>query len=56
MTIDTEKPARRASLGDMILSVALPLAVIALGVALSVGTEGGIGGFIDLCRSVLTGS
>ncbi len=42
-------PARRS---DLVLSVALPLAIIALGVALSVGSEG-VAAFVDLCLAAL---
>ncbi|HUG61057.1 MAG TPA: hypothetical protein VMP03_04390 [Methylomirabilota bacterium] len=46
----THKPVNPATVrrSDLVLSVALPLAVIGLGVALSVGAEG-IGAFVDLC-------
>lgn len=42
---DHPKPAARRS--DLVLSVVLPLAVIGLGVALSVG--GGLDGLVALC-------
>jgi len=40
--------ARRPKRADLVLSVALPAAVIALGIALSLGTET-VGAFVDLC-------
>lgn len=43
---------KRFRLSDHIASVLLPLAVIALGVALSVG-PGHLQAFVDLCRSAL---
>lgn len=47
---DSTRPAARRS--DLALSLLLPVAVIALGVALSVGTEG-VAAFVDLCLSAL---
>ena len=50
---DSDENGRRPfRLSDHIASVALPLAVIALGVALSVG-PGRLQAFVDLCRSAL---
>lgn len=50
---DTEKNAtKRARLSDHLASLALPLAVIALGVALSAGSDG-VQAFVDLCRTAL---
>ena len=46
---ETAPPRRR---GDLVLSVLLPLAVIGLGVALSVGQDG-LAAVVDLCLSVL---
>jgi hypothetical protein len=43
---------KRFRLSDRIVSVLLPLAVIAFGVALSVG-PGRLQAFVDLCRSAL---
>lgn len=46
---DQDKSAR---LSDYLASVALPLAVIAFGIALSAGSEN-LRAFVDLCRSAL---
>lgn len=40
--------------GDRALSLALPLAVIGFGVALSIGSDG-VRSLVDLCLSVLSG-
>lgn len=39
--------------GDPLASLALPLAVLLLGVALSIGATGGFDAFIGLCTSVI---
>ena len=39
-------------LSDHLASLALPIAIIALGVALSVGSDG-VRAFVDLCRTAL---
>jgi hypothetical protein len=41
-------PLSRSRRSDLVLSVALPAAIIGLGVALSLGTDR-IGAFLDLC-------
>ena len=46
------EPAPPRRRGDLVLSVLLPLAVIGLGVALSVGHDG-LAAMVDLCLSVL---
>lgn len=47
--METEhSPPTKARRADLVLSVVLPLAVIGLGVALSVGTDFGPA-FVDLC-------
>lgn len=43
---------KKARVSDYLASVALPLAVIAFGVALSAGSEN-LRAFVDLCRSAL---
>ncbi len=43
---------RGARLSDHLASLALPLGVIALGVALSVGSDH-VRAFVDLCRAAL---
>jgi len=50
----TDQHDRRkgARLSDFFASLALPLAVIAFGVALSVGSDN-VQAFVDLCRSAL---
>ena len=50
---EPEKGAtRRTRLSDHMASLALPLAVIAFGVALSAGSDG-VRAFVDLCRTAL---
>lgn len=50
---DSEKEtAKRTRLSDHLASLALPMAVIAFGVALSAGSDG-VRAFVDLCRSAL---
>lgn len=49
----TDAPGPRS--GDRLMSVLLPAAVIALGVALSLGATGGFDAFIGLCTSVIGG-
>lgn len=50
---EPEKGAtRRTRLSDHMASLALPLAVIAFGAALSAGSDG-VRAFVDLCRTVL---
>lgn len=50
---ETEKDAtKRGRLSDHLASLALPLAVIAFGVALSAGSDN-IRAFVDLCRTAL---
>ena len=44
--------AKRTRLSDHMASLALPLAVIAFGVALSAGSDG-VRAFVDLCRTAL---
>ena len=44
--------ARSTRTSDYLASIALPLAVIAFGAALSAGSEN-IRAFVDLCRSAL---
>lgn len=44
-------PTARRS--DLVLSVVLPLSVILVGVALSIGPSATIAAVVDLCRSVL---
>lgn len=53
MDTPTDRSGERPRTLDLVASVALPLAVIALGVALSAGTEGGLSAFLEICRSVL---
>ncbi|SFM56585.1 hypothetical protein SAMN05192571_102306 [Pleomorphomonas diazotrophica] len=49
----TEKDTtKRIRLSDHLASLALPIAVIAFGVALSAGSDG-VRAFVDLCRSAL---
>ena len=43
---------RNARLSDYLASLALPLAIIAFGVALSAGSDN-VRAFVDLCRSAL---
>lgn len=43
---------KRTRLSDHMASLALPLAVIAFGVALSAGSDG-VRAFVDLCRTAL---
>lgn len=47
-----QKTEKQFRLSDRIASVLLPLAIIAFGVALSVG-PGHLQAFVDLCRSAL---
>ncbi|CAI9414290.1 hypothetical protein ANOBCDAF_03165 [Pleomorphomonas sp. T1.2MG-36] len=53
---DRHKPetgsTRRTRLSDHMASLALPLAVIAFGAALSAGSDG-VRAFVDLCRTAL---
>ncbi|WP_156886886.1 hypothetical protein [Pleomorphomonas oryzae] len=50
---DTRKGAGKGTrLSDYLASLALPLAVIAFGVALSAGSDN-VRAFVDLCRSAL---
>jgi hypothetical protein len=49
---DGKGKAERTRRADYLASLALPLAVIAFGVALSVGA-GNMQAFVDLCRSAL---
>lgn len=44
--------AKSAGMSDYLASIALPLAVIAFGIALSAGSEN-LRAFVDLCRSAL---
>ncbi len=46
----SRQPKARA---DLVLSVALPLAILALGAALSIGSTGGFEAFVALCLSVV---
>ncbi|MCM5556700.1 hypothetical protein [Pleomorphomonas sp. JP5] len=50
---ETDKEvSKRVRLSDHLASLALPLAVIAFGVALSAGSDG-VRAFVDLCRTAL---
>lgn len=49
---ETVKENKRTQISDYLASLALPLAVIAFGVALSAGSEN-VRAFVDLCRSAL---
>lgn len=50
---DTRKEGgKSARLSDYLASLALPLAVIAFGIALSAGSDN-VRAFVDLCRSAL---
>ena len=47
-----EAKNKEARLSDHLASLALPLAVIAFGIALSAGSDN-VRAFVDLCRSAL---
>ncbi len=50
---ETDKnTTKRARLSDHLASLALPLAIIAFGVALSAGSDD-VRAFVDLCRTAL---